>query len=473
LLYLIFCCIGGAHVAANATGQIPFALDPSVLPQYHLEGRSLPEEESLVRSIYQATRTLLWSKHGEFTPRARELLALVHCADALGLRALDYGDAQLDAVRDSVQQPEKPANYVQLDVWLTESAARLISHLHYGRIDPRTAGFELPDLRHDLDVPTAVINLAADTSVARSLSQVEPHFYHYGLLKAALARYRELAADSSLTNLPPLGGKTLYRGEVYAGAQDLQKMLAAEGDLPAGVIDTGSHFAIDAGIVDALERYQSRHGLPVTGNLDRSTWNALNTPLVARVRQIELTLERWRWIPAFSSPPIIVNIPQFELFAFKTTNDRAASILQIPVIVGQTYPGKRTPVFIGELKHVVFRPYWDVPRSITVHEVLPELRRQPDYLHRNHMELVRGEGDDGAIIAPSAEAIAQLAAGRLRVRQQPGMTMRLGWSSSCFRMRITCTCIRRRRISCSWHLDALSVMAASVWPIPSRLHRMC
>jgi murein L,D-transpeptidase YcbB/YkuD len=83
-------------------------------------------------------------------------------------------------------------------------------------------------------------------------------------------------------------------------------------------------------------------------------------------------------------------------------------------------------VFLGELKRVVFRPYWDIPRSITLHEILPGLQRHSDYLQRNHMELVRGEGDDDAIIAPSEQAIFQLAAGRLRVRQQPGDDNALG-----------------------------------------------
>ena len=413
-------------MAANVTAQVPTPLDLAGSLRQHLEGRSLPDEDSLVRSVYSTTGTLLWSTGGEFTPQARELLALVHSADALGLRALDYGVAQLDAVRDFSAQPAKRADYAQLDVWLTEAAARLISHLHYGRIDPRTVGFELPDSRHDLDVPTAVVNLSTSGRVADALSQVEPHFFHYALLKEALARYRELAADPSLTNLSPVGGKTLHRGEPYAGAQGLRRLLAAEGDLAAPEVAIRSDNSIDAGMSDALKRYQSRHGLAITGNLDGATWVALTTPLAARVRQIELTLERWRWIPAFSSPPIIVNIPQFELFAFNTTADRAVSILQIPVIVGQAYAGKRTPVFLGELKRVVFRPYWDIPRSITLHEVLPGLGRYPDYLHRNHMELVRGEGDDGAIIAPSAEAIAQLAAGRLRVRQQPGEDNALG-----------------------------------------------
>jgi len=104
LIFVVLCCIGSAQVTAAVTAQIPPSLDLAGLLQRHLEGRSLPDEESLVRSIYLATGTLLWSKHGEFTPQARELLTVVHSAGDLGLRALDYGDAQLDAVRDSAAQ---------------------------------------------------------------------------------------------------------------------------------------------------------------------------------------------------------------------------------------------------------------------------------------------------------------------------------------------------------------------------------
>ena len=148
--------------------------------------------------------------------------------------------------------------------------------------------------------------------------------------------------------------------------------------------------------------------------------------MARRVRQIELTLERWRWLPAFTVPPIIVNIPEFRLFAFNTTADRVASILQMPVIVGQTYPSKRTPIFVGNLKYVVFRPYWDVPRSITLHEILPALHSHPDYLQRNNFEIVRGEGDDSPIVKPSPETFEELAAGQPRVRQRQGVDNAVG-----------------------------------------------
>ena len=78
------------------------------------------------------------------------------------------------------------------------------------------------------------------------------------------------------------------------------------------------------------------------------------------------------------------------------------------------------------MKTVVFRPYWDVPRSITVNELLPKIRANPGYLQRNHYEIVQGQGDDGKVIAPSPEAIAALSSGALRLRQQPGDDNALG-----------------------------------------------
>jgi len=408
-----------------ALASIDVALD--VLPQHPLTGRSLANESSLARSIYARTRSLLWSRQGQLSAQTLELVQLLNSAESFGLQPSDYAIAELSDLLEARDHSSEFADSARLDLWLTLAAARFLSHLHYGRIDPRAVGFELSGPRNDLDIVSAVIALSAANNVAKFVAQVEPHFYHYALLKSALARYRQLALDPTMTHLPALKTQIVHRDDLYEESQALRKLLLAEGDLPSSAItDIAAGQRFDMPLSEALQRFQARHGLPASGNLDRITWTALTTPFSARVRQIELTLERWRWLPEFSTPPIIVNIPQFRLFAFTTTADRAASILQIPVIVGQTYPGKRTPVFVGDLKYVIFRPYWDVPRSIAMREMLPELRRHPKYLQRNHLELVRGEGDNGAIVPPSAAAIAELAAGRLRLRQQPGDDNALG-----------------------------------------------
>lgn len=360
----------------------------------------------------------VWSVHWQLTSQAIELLSILRSAEDYGLAPEDY-DIQ-SIIGDSSRQ-----RWGQLDQALSAAAGRLVRDLHYGRVDPRAAGFDLGRPRNDLDVATTVAAIASASHVAEVLSGVEPPFYHYALLKQALKRYRALAADPRIVHLPPLRQRALRVGDVYEGASALRFRLQAEGDLRS-TVPLSLDGTLDSSTSDALRGFQDRHGLPVTGRLDAATLSALNVPLAARVRQIVLTLERWRWLPRFTAPPIIVNVPEFTLFAFSGTEDRAADTLQMKVIVGRSYPATRTPIFVGSLQEVVFRPYWDVPRDITEQELLPAIRANPGYLQQNHFEIVRGAGDDAVPVAPTQTTLAALAAGELRVRQRPGDDNALG-----------------------------------------------
>ena len=374
------------------------------------------------------TDALLWSARGKPTQQALELSLILRSADTFGLRPADYDAdliaASLDRLAHSAATEQ---DWMQLDKRLSSAAMRLVTHLHVGRVDPRAAGFELHEERPALDLPTLLHKMASSPHVKDDIGSVEPKFYHYALLKAALARYRSLAQDDSLTQLPNVGQRTLRLGDPYVGAPALRRLLTALGDLAvAPALPAELQERLDPGLIDALKKFQARHGLAPEGSLGSQTYAALSTPLAQRVRQIELTLERWRWLPPFSTPPIVVNIPQFRLFAFRTVADRVADIMQMDVIVGQTYPRMQTPIFIGEMKRVIFRPYWDVPRSITLHEMLPHIRANPNYLQRENLEIVRGESDAGGVLAPTAAAIADLAAGKVRLRQRPGNDNALG-----------------------------------------------
>jgi murein L,D-transpeptidase YcbB/YkuD len=218
-------------------------------------------------------------------------------------------------------------------------------------------------------------------------------------------------------------------GEPYAGAPQLRVLLGALGDLSEATSagDAAPVDTLDPALVEALQRFQSRHGLDVDGALGRGTYAALTTPLGARVAQIERTLERWRWLPPkLESPPIIVNIPQFRLFAFHTAEDTEEELLAMNVIVGKAFPANRTPVFVSDMTYLVLRPYWDVPFSITTREMLPSLRSNPDYLASHGLEVVSGGGDAATAVAPTPENIEALARGTLRLRQVPGPNNALG-----------------------------------------------
>ena len=372
---------------------------------------------------------LLWSVNQRPTQQAVRLIDIIRHSDTLGLQPEDYGVTQLMASEEHLAGGGgSQAQRQEFDHLLSQAATRFVIHLHYGRIDPAAAGFELPARPADLDVPATVTALARAADVGAAIAAIEPQFHHYVLLKAALQRYRALAAQPSLTQLPPPGRKAPRPGDVYAGVPALRTLLLALGDLseaeiPAGDARSGSR--LDPYLVRGLQRFQQRHGLAPDGVPGTRTFAALTTPMSQRVRQIVLTLERWRWLPALDSPPIIVNIPQFQLFAFRTTSDRVADIEQMPVIVGRSYPRTQTPVFVAALRYVIFRPYWDIPHQITVHEMLPQWLAHPDYLARNHFEILRGE----RLLADQSlnrATVEDLQRGALRLRQRPGDDNALG-----------------------------------------------
>jgi murein L,D-transpeptidase YcbB/YkuD len=317
------------------------------------------QRKDALRTVYALhTYNSLWSQNGVLSGHAIALMRKLQAADAYGLRPSDYevglgADEYADLMPGRTSQTVPTAEF---DVALSTRALQFLTDLHFGRVDAHTAGFDLEFPRPPLDLPALLERLAMTDSVDQVVMSVEPQFYHYGLLKQALARYRLLAAGTAIAT-------------------------------PA-------------------ER--------------------LTAPYPRRIRQIELTLERWRWLPAFTSPPIIVNIPQYRLFAFNSTNDRKSEILQMDVIVGRTYSSLRTPVFAADMKYVIFRPYWDIPVSIMKHEMLPSIRTNPDYLRREHLEIVRGASDSATVLSPTRENIEALASGTLRLRQQPGADNALG-----------------------------------------------
>jgi len=179
-------------------------------------------------------------------------------------------------------------------------------------------------------------------------------------------------------------------------------------------------------VVEAVQRFQRRHGLLPDGVLGKETQAALRVPLSWRVRQIELALERLRWLPHVGDARLLaVNIPMFHLWGWDQIPENGAPSFGTGVIVGRAL-NTQTPVFVEEMRYIIFRPYWNIPPSILRHETLPAIERDPNYLQRQDMEIVSGPGDNARPVALTAESIAQLRRGTLRVRQRPGPKNSLG-----------------------------------------------
>ena len=366
----------------------------------------------------------LWSRDGHATPQAGAVLGELRRAELYGLESQSYA-AERGASLEPPAATAPDDAWARFDVALSAATLRFVRDLHYGRVDPAAAGFRLEAGTEELDLAAALATLAPTADVSATLATFEPPFHHYALLKSALVKYLSLAQQPELKRLPAPTA-ALKPGDPWAGAPALRRLLIALGDLPAGSVATTAEPTFDAELSAGVRAWQTRHGLAPDGVLGKATWATLTTPFAQRVRQIDLTLERWRWLPAFRTPPIIVNIPQFQLFAFRTTEDRVADILQMGVIVGRTYPKTQTPVFEGDMRYVVIRPYWDVPYSITTGELLPKIRANPAYLTAQRLEIVRGQQDSSPTVPPTPENLDALAAGKLRLRQLPGEDNALG-----------------------------------------------
>ena len=379
--------------------------------------------EALMQLYGDSTTRALWMCDAGLTPQAQALLGALASAQSRGLRPTDY-DVELLAQRVMTVASDDDA-VLRLDAALSLAAMRFLDHDHRGRVDPRSLRFSLgvPHSPHDLAPLVRSLSTARDVHAA--IDAVEPGYARYRALERTLSLYRALARDSTLTTLPIQRGG-VRAGQPWLGTQALQRLLVALGDVPA----TAPKVATDTfagALVDGVKHFQRRHGLAQDGVVGGATLTALTTPLSRRVLQIELAMERWRWLPDItSSRLVVVNIPAFRLYAFDRASAGERPVERMDVIVGSAYNRRHTPVFTGTMRSVVFQPYWDVPPSIARNEEIPRLRRDPGYADRQGLEIVRG-GDVGAAVFPMTRAnLDRVASGDLRLRQRPGSGNALG-----------------------------------------------
>jgi murein L,D-transpeptidase YcbB/YkuD len=355
-------------------------------------------------------------------------VAELSAASSHGLESSDYDvdwlNREFSAIAAGDLSPERVA---RADVAMTVSFFRLVSELHRGRVTPARAGFKFSAGDKPLDVAALVRGGLATGNVHDAVAAVEPAFTLHRRLEEALMRYRALAA----TPLPPLpelpkGTRKVEPGGIYAGVGAIAERLRRVGDLPAdAALPVDNRYA--GALVQAVGVFQDRHGLKPDGVLGRETLAALATPLDVRVRQIELSLERLRWLPEFPAGPLIaVNIPSFRLWAFTDAHDDRAAQLSMAVIVGRAVSARETPVFIGEMRYLEFSPYWNVPPAIQHGEIVPRLARDPAYWENEEFEAVPTSGSGAAITTLDAETLSGLEKGTLRVRQRPGAKNALG-----------------------------------------------
>lgn len=378
-----------ALLAVVATGAHAASLGEELLQQLR-SGASVPASEEntedlvLLTEFYQERQMApVWVGADGASEQAFALATLLEAADDDGLDPDDYGAAAVQSLL-SVTSADRLA---ELELRLSLGLIQITSDLSAGRLEPTKINPELFVYPQDLDRAEVVRNAAQATDIAAFVAGFRPKQDEYRRLAAMLADLRAQAAAGGWVTVPE--GPTLKPDMVDPRVTALRERLVQSGDLDAdAATGTADPNRYDEQLVQAVMRFQERHGLEADGKVGAKSTEQLNVPVEARIRQALLNLERRRWMPDDRGERyVFVNLADFELKIV----DGPKTVFDIRVVVGAPY--HRTPVFSEEMKYVVINPYWNVPPSISRGELLPKIKADPGYLAERNFELLSDWSD--------------------------------------------------------------------------------
>lgn len=365
---------------------------------------------------------LRWFEGQKPKPQARQAVELLAAAASHGLEPQDYNAGVLrQAIMAAQTSPPSTATLAALDQALTTAMVRYLADLHQGRVNPQKIRHNFNPPRDGFDPAVYLQTALTAHRLSEAASAAAPRLPLYEQLRATLAYYRELVDDPAwLKPLPPVRRK-VAPGQAYVGLAVLAQRLIALGDLEA---NTSVPTSYQGALVEAVKSFQKRHGLGADGLIGKTTLAQLQVTPTARVRQLELALERLRWTPQRrGTRMVVINLPEFVLRAYEVQGEALRVVQEMKVVVGKALD-TRTPLFDEQMRFIEFSPYWNVPPSIVQAEIVPKLRRDPAYLTREGMEFVLADGSVDKAVTPARLKAAL--AGQVRIRQRPGPKNALG-----------------------------------------------
>lgn len=407
---------GTVGTSGRAFGTVTTDGEPPVFVSRDREGERL---WSLTKQFYQKRgQSQAWIDQGTPRPQMDELIQALQRTDREGLDPALYSAPVLNARRVEAgrgfisKKGFDPREAASLDVWLTYLYLQYASDLTAGlaNLSHADPSWQITDKKTDsLDRLEQAIDR---NQVARSLDEATPHHPQYTGLRDALAKYREIAQHGGWPAVP--ADLKLKPGQQHAAVPLLARRLAVTGDFKG--TPNGQDTTYGPELQESVKAFQRRHGLEPDGAISAATVAQLNVPVAARIQQIALNLERWRWLPAdLGERHILVNIPEYRLEVW----DHGQVPLSMRVVVGKT--DTPTPIFNDQMTHLVFAPYWNVPQDIVKKETVPHALRDPAFLEKTNMEVLDASGNT---VDPATIDEAKLSG--YRFRQRPGSSNSLG-----------------------------------------------
>ena len=417
----------GADLPATSLDPIPSVIDSlpnaeSIFPannpiatillskQHPLLLRSdFSRVSEFVNQIYQSNNFQpIWLTPERSEKNLQDLLSILNSAPNDALKPANY-DTEHVSQWISTKDTDGEA-VVSYDVALTICLTRYLHDLRQGQVDPSDVQYPVHIApKPALDIAALLKQHLSSQTLTELPKYFEPKAKQYQQLKQILNRSQQLGLQTGTSEFKP--GKQLRPGNKHPQIIKLRERLKAIGALDNN--NNTDEQTYDTELVAAVKKIQQQNNLKADGVIGAATAALFNSSHNEKFAQIELAMERARWIPdPTDGPMILVNIPAFELWAFNSIDDQ--NPLNMKVIVGKA-PDKQTPLLWEEMKYLEFMPYWNIPKTIYEKEILPKVALNEGYLASQEIELVRHQNSE-----------ERGGGSYLRARQRPGKKNPLG-----------------------------------------------
>ncbi|MDI7863862.1 L,D-transpeptidase family protein [Rhizobiaceae bacterium n13] len=375
--------------AVADSGSVPVAVDP-LAEQRHLMSeakvRTSSEIAKVLETYYGEGQPLVWVTGSEVNERARAAMKALSETDAVGLDPRDYA-VSLPVEGD---QATRDRSLMQFELALSAKVLAYVQDTNRGRIDPnKISGY------HDFKRKT--VNLAPVLKMVRLSPNVEaylksrsPSGEQFRALTAELARLRAMdGADDHV--------KVTLTGLLKPGASDPEMANVVKAIEKRGSDDLKVKHAVVLAsyqqtpeytpeLVDLVKDFQTENRLKPDGVIGQATVRALvGDSNAAKIEKLVVALEQARWLPAdLGSRYVFINQPAFQVYYHDDNGEQFSMRVVVGTRANQTY------FFQDEIETVEFNPFWGVPQSIIINEMLPKLRADPGYLDQMGYEVVVG-----------------------------------------------------------------------------------
>ncbi|WP_299470532.1 L,D-transpeptidase family protein [uncultured Roseibium sp.] len=417
------------NTAAVETDLVPAS--PAVLTAFDkgrpalkdLDLRVLPEVGEALIAYYREHPDFVWVEGNGVTLKAAQLRKSLASSDKFGLVPSDYF-VPLPAV-SGLDEAERIAAMMRFEMEMSAAALTYVLDATRGRIDPNRISqyHDLP--RHEVDLVAALEVLSSTSSVSDELRGHQPQNEHFRKLTVELERLKE--EDDSSEQIVIAPGTFLKAGKSSPELKHIVAAITMNGSDELKQTHNETLAAYEGAevygpeLVALVKAFQKEAGLTPDGIIGKNTIKALvGETNAAKIAKVELAMERSRWIPEnLGTRKVFINQAAFTA----TYTAPGEDPLSMRVVVGKK--SNQTNFFYDKIEIVEYNPYWGVPYSIIVNEMVPKLARDPSYLDRAGYEVTTPGGRKVSSASVNWYAVAARQQS-INVRQYPGRSNALG-----------------------------------------------